>query len=116
MGKWSQKIHIGAEEEGRNECAITIGRVSDRPLLIKEVIDLKLGLMLVRLNLRTAGASINIHVVSGVRNGLIRTNPERFGRYMDLKVTRSLVRSLYQRMKFSRRAVTTSRLVITRSL
>ena len=48
MGKWSQKIHIGAEEEGRNECAITIGRVSDRPLLIKEVIDLKLGLMLVR--------------------------------------------------------------------
>ena len=116
MGKWSQKIHIGAEEEGRNECAITIGRVSDRPLLIKEVIDLKLGLMLVRLNLRTAGASINIHVVSGVRNGLIRTNPERFGRYMDLKVTRSLVRSLYQRMKFSRRVVTTSRLVITRSL
>ena len=116
--KRSQKIHTGAEEEeeGRNKCAITTGRVRGRPLLLKEVIDLKLRLMLVRLNLRTAGASINIHVVSGVRNGLICTNPERFGRYMDLKVTRSLVRSLYQRMKFSRRAVTTTRLVITRSL
>ena len=114
--KRSQKIHTGAEEEGRNKCAITIGRVRGRPLLLKEVIDLKLRLMLVRLNIRTAGASINIHVVSGVRNGLICTNPERFGSYMDLKVTRSLVWSLYQRMKFSRRAVTTTRPVITRSL
>ena len=35
---------------------------------------------------------------------------------MDFKVTKSWVRSLYQRMKFSRRAVTTSRPVITRSL
>ena len=35
---------------------------------------------------------------------------------MDFKVTRSWVGSLYQSMKFSRRAVTTSRPVITRSL
>ena len=35
---------------------------------------------------------------------------------MNFKVTRSWVRSLYQRMKFSLRAVTTSRTVITRSL
>ena len=35
---------------------------------------------------------------------------------MDFQVTRSWARSLYQRMKFSRRAVTTSRPVITRSL
>ena len=67
-------------------------------------------------NLRIAGAGINIHVVSGVLNGLIRANPERFGKYMDFKVTRSWVRSLYQRMKFSCLAVTTSRPVITRSL
>ena len=70
--------------------------------------------MLVKL--RLAGAGINIHVVSGVLNGLIRANPERFGKYMAFKVTRSLARSLYQRMKFSRRAVTMSRHVITRSL
>ena len=35
---------------------------------------------------------------------------------MEFKVTRSWARSLYQRMKFSHRAVTTSRPVITRSL
>ena len=70
--------------------------------------------MLVKL--RVAGASINIHVVSGVLNGLIRANPERFGKYMEFKVTRSWARSLYQRMKFSCHAVTTSRPVITRSL
>ena len=70
--------------------------------------------MLVKL--RLAGAGINIHVVSGVLNGLIRANPERFGKYMEFKVIRSWARSLYQRMKFSRRAVTTSRRVITRSL
>ena len=70
--------------------------------------------MLVKL--RLAGAGINIHVVSGVLNDLIRANPERFGKYMEFKVTRSWARSLYQRMKFSRRAVTTSRPVITRSL
>ena len=68
------------------------------------------------ISLRTAGAGINIHVVSGVLNGLIRATPERFGKYMDFKVTRSWVRSLYHRMNFSRRAVTTSRPVITRSL
>ena len=55
-------------------------------------------------------------MVSGVLNGLIRANPERFGRFMEFKVTRSWARSLYQRMKFSRRAVATSRPVITRSL
>ena len=55
-------------------------------------------------------------MVSGVLNGLIRANPERFGKHMEFKVTRSLARSLYQRMTFSRRAVTTSRPVFTRLL
>ena len=65
----------------------TFGRVRGRSLLIEEVLDLKLRSMLV--NLRTAGAGINIHVVSGVLNGLICTNPDRFGKYMDFKVMRS---------------------------
>ena len=78
------------------------------------MLDLTLRSMLV--NLQTAGAGINIFVVSGVLDGLIRSNTERFGKYMDLKVTRSWVRSLYLRMKFSCHAVTTSRPVFTRSL
>ena len=65
----------------------TIGRVRGQPLLLEKVLDLKLRSMLV--NLRTAGAGINIQVVSGVLNGSIRANPERFDKYMDFKVTRS---------------------------
>ena len=91
-----------------------IGKARGRPLILDEALDPKLHSMLVKP--RLAGAGINIHVVSGVLNGLIRANPERFGKYMEFKVTRSWAQSLYQRMKFSRRAVTTSRPVITRSL
>ena len=75
-------------------------------MLIEEVLDLMLRSMFA--NLRTTGAGINIHVVSSVLNGLICANPERFGKYMDFKVTRSWVQSLYQRMTFSRRTVTPS--------
>ena len=46
----------------------------------------------------------------------MRANPERFGKYMDFKVTRSWVQSFYQMMKISCQAVTTSRPVITGSL
>ena len=89
-----------------------IGQVRSRPLLLDNELDLKPCTML---TLRTAGAGINIHVVTGVVNGLVRANPEKFGKYVDFQVTRSWVRSLYRRMKFSRRAVTTSRPIITRS-
>ena len=102
------------KKKGETSVQSTIESVRGRPLLIEEVLNLKLRAMLV--NLRTAGAGINIHVVSGVLNGLIHANPERFGEYMDFKVTRSWVQSLYQRMTFSRSAVTTSWPVITRSL
>ena len=101
-------------KKGETSVQSTIGRVRGQPLLIEEVLDLKLRSMLV--NLRTADAGINIQVVSGVLNGSIRANPERFGKYMDFKVTRSQVQPWYQSMKFSCRAVTTSRPVITRSL
>ena len=90
----------------------TIGRVKGQPLLIEEVLDLKLRLMLV--NLRTTVAGIKIRVLSGVLNCLIRTNPENLDMYF--KVRRPWVQSVYQIKKFSLRAVTTSRPVITRSL
>ena len=65
------------------------GENSVQSTIIEEVLDLKLRSILV--NLRIAGAGINIHVVSGVPNDLILTNPERFVKYMDFKVTRSWV-------------------------
>ena len=58
-------------------------------MLIVEMLDLTLRSMLV--NLQTAGAGINIFIVSDVLDGLIRSNAERIGKYMDLKVTRSCV-------------------------
>ena len=68
-------------------------------------------------NIRKSAAGINNHVVSGVLNGLICANPERFGKYFKVfKVTRSWVQSLYQRIKFPRLAVTTLRPVISSSL
>lgn len=85
-----------------------------RPLLLDDEIDFKIRSMLT--SLRLAGAGINIHVVRGVLNGLVRANPIKYGKYVEFTVTRSWTRSLYQRMKFSRRAVTTSRPIITRSL
>ena len=102
------------KKKGETSVQSTIRRVRYRPLLREKVLDLKLRSKFV--NLQTAGSGINIHIVSGVLNDLIRANPERFGKCMDFKVTRSWVRSLYQRMKFSCRTVTTSRPVITRSL
>ena len=91
-----------------------VGKPRGRPLLLEEELDTKIRSMLSSLCL--AGAGINIHVVHGVLNGLIRANPIKFGKYVNFKVTRSWTRSLYQRMYFSCRAVTTSRPIITRSL
>ena len=68
------------------------------------------------LSLRTAGVGINQHVVRGVLICLVRSYLEKFGKYVNFEVTRSWVRSLYQRMKFCRREATTSKPVITRSL
>ena len=81
---------------------------------MEEELDTKVRSMLA--SLRVAGAGINIHVVRCVLNGLIRANPVKYGKYLEFKVTRSWTRSLYQRMNYTRRAVTTSRPVITRSI
>ena len=61
MGKKSQKIHSGEQKKkGETSVQSAIGRVRGRPLLIEEVFDLKLRSMFV--NLRIAGAGINIHI------------------------------------------------------
>ena len=46
----------------------------------------------------------------------VQSNLQKFAKYLNFHVSRSRVRSLYQRMKISRRAATTSRPVTTRSL
>ena len=94
-------------------CKTTIGKKRGRPTYLSKELDQKLRSMII--NLRTAGADINIHVVRGVLAGLIRSNVKKYGAFMDFPVTRTWVRSLYQRMKLSQQASTTIRPVTKRS-
>ena len=68
MRPWikSHKSSIQEQKKKKGETSVqsTIGKVRGRSLLIEEALNLKLHSALV--NLRTAGAGINIHVVSGV--------------------------------------------------
>ena len=65
---------------------------------MSEELEQKLRAMIV--NLRTAGAIINIHVVRGVLAGILRSNLDKFGQFSDFEVIRSWVRSVYHRMNF----------------
>ena len=67
-------------------------------------------------NLREAGGGVNRHVVSAVLLGLIKSDMARYGTYVDFVVTRGWMQSLYKRMQFSRRMVTTSRPIVTKSI
>ena len=67
-------------------------------------------------SLHTAGAGINKHVFRGAVTRLVQSNPQKFAKYLNFHVSRSWIRSLYQRIKFSRRADTISWPVITHSL
>lgn len=111
MAKEIQKV---LKEKRASDVPVLIGKKSGRPLILDEELDTKLRSMLT--SLRTASAGINIHVIRGVLMGLIESNPDKFGKFINFEVTRTWVRSLYQRMNFSRRVATTSRPVITRSL
>ena len=87
---------------------------SGRPKILSEELDQKLKPMTV--NLRTAGAVINIHDVRSVLGVILRSNLERFGQFSDFEMTRSWVCSLYHHMDFSQRAAPKSRPIITWSL
>ena len=100
------------EQMLRDPLVTTIGVKRGRPTYLSAELDQKVRAMII--NVRTAGSEINIYVVKGVLAG--RSNITKYGAFLDFPVTRSWVRSLYGRMKFSRRASTTSRPTITRSV
>ena len=66
--------------------------------------------------MRTAGGTINKHVIYGILMGLIKADMTRYGGYLDFTVTKGWLQSLYSRMNMSRRMVTTSRPIVTSSL
>ena len=93
---------------------VVISRKRGRPLSLPVELDSKLQTFL--LNLRRAGGNVNKHVVLGVLMGLIRSDLVVFGSYIDFCVTKSWLQHLYRRMNFTRRMVTTSRPVVTKSI
>ena len=103
------------EKKAKNEnITLKIGQMHGRSLLLDAELDSNLGSLIV--SLYTAGAGKNILVVSGVLMGLVQSNLQKFGKYLNFHVSRSWVRSLYQRTKSLCQAATTWRPVITRSL
>ena len=68
------------------------------------------------LNIRKAGCCINRHVVPGVLMGLIKRDLDKYGRQLEFYVTKGWLQYLYTRMNLSRRMVTTSRPIITKSI
>ena len=59
------------------QTSFVIGTKTGRLTILAEELDQKLRVMTV--NLRTAGAVINTHVVCGVSAGIVRSNLEKFG-------------------------------------
>ena len=92
------------------ECVI-ISQTRVRPLLLPAKLDEKLRLFIT--SMRTAGGTINKHVIYGILRGLIKAGMTRYGGYLDFTVTKGWLQSLYSRMNMSRRMVTTSRPTVT---
>ena len=95
------------------ECVI-ISPTRGRFLLLPAELDEKLRLFII--NTRTAGRTINKHVIYGILMGLIKADMTRYGGYLDFTGTKGWLQSMYSRMNLSRRMVTTSRPIVTSSL
>ena len=101
-------------EEKIDDDDLNIGLKDGRPTLLSFELDAKLRTMIQ--NMRISGAPINIHTVRGVQAGLVCSDVEKYGQYLDFQVTRPWMRSLCNHIKMSRRVSTTSRPTITRAL
>ena len=96
----------------QTEEKIIIGLKRGRSTLLSSEFDAKLRTMIQN----TGIGCTHKYTVRGVLGGLVRSDVEKYGHYLDFQVTRPWVRSLYHRMEMSRRISTTSRPIITRAL
>ena len=87
MRPWVKKYKPELSSK-KSRTSFTIGTKSGRPTILSEEVDQKLRAMIV--NLRTAGAVINIHAVRSVLAGIVRLNLKKCGQFSDFEVTRSL--------------------------
>ena len=80
------------------ECVI-IPQTRGGALLLPAELDEKLRLFIT--NVRTAGATINKHVIYGILMCLIKADVIRYGGYLDFTVTKDCLQSTYRRMNMS---------------
>ena len=93
---------------------VVISKKRGRPLYLPEELDEKLRTFLIAQ--RRPGGNINRHTIYGVLMGLIKCNLPLYGGYLEFTATDGWPYSLYKRMNFVRRTVTTSRPVVTEAL
>ena len=67
------------------ECVI-ISQTRGRPCLLPAELDEKLNLFIT--NMKTAGGTINKHVIYGILMGLIKADMARYGGYLDFTVNK----------------------------
>ena len=108
------KENLKEKRKSNKKVPLKIGQTSGRPLLLDVGLNLELRAMTI--SLRTTETLIKQHVVRGVMIDLVLSYHEKFDKYVKFEVIWFWVSYLYQRMKSSRSAATTSRPVITRSL
>ena len=89
---------------------VIISQTRGRPLLLPAKLDEKLRLFVT--NMKTAGGTINKHVIYRILMGLIKANMTRYSGYLDFTVTKGWLQSLYSRINMFRRMVTTSRPIV----
>ena len=83
----------------KRETPSIMSQTRGRPLLLPVELDKKLRLFIT--NMRTAGGTINKHVIYGILMGLIKADMTRHGGYLDFTVTKGCLQSLYSRMNKS---------------
>ena len=86
--RWASKYKSQLTEHPNPNC-IVIGAKRGRPTLLSAELDAKLQAMIE--NLRMSGAPINLHTVRGVLAGLVRSDVEKYGHYLDFQVTMGTV-------------------------
>ena len=96
--KYKEMIKAKSQRESSRFVNFKICEKRGRPLLFDEELDHKLRAMVI--TLWKVGSVINVHVIRGILMGLICSNSPQFGQYCDFVITRSWVRSLYQRRNF----------------
>ena len=81
---WASKYKEEIKKKS-TKCVI-ISQTRGRPLLLPAELDEKLCLFIT--NMRTAGGTINKHVIYGILMGLIKADMTRYGGYLDFTVTK----------------------------